>query len=159
MQDIQQLKETIKRILDSQKLAVLATQRDGRPYGSLVAFAATDDMKNLLFATTRATRKYANLPQCRRKDLHHGEPLSECSGTPSHLMSLILPFEQIIEKDRPRVGGKAYALSVMAKTGARVPSGVCITADTYRRYVRSPGIGEYIRLELSRKHFDDILLW
>jgi len=50
-------------------------------------------------------------------------------------MSLILPFEQIIEKDRPRVGGKAYALSVMAKTGAKVPSGVCIIADAYRRYV------------------------
>ena len=61
MQDIQQLKETIKRILDSQKLAVLATQRDGRPYGSLVAFAATHDLKTVLFATTRATRKYANL--------------------------------------------------------------------------------------------------
>jgi hypothetical protein len=27
----------------------------------LVAFAATDDLKHLAFATTRATRKYANL--------------------------------------------------------------------------------------------------
>jgi nitroimidazol reductase NimA-like FMN-containing flavoprotein (pyridoxamine 5'-phosphate oxidase superfamily) len=61
MQDIQQLKETIKALFDSQRLAVLATQGDVRPYGSLVAFAATEDMKNLLFATTRATRKYANL--------------------------------------------------------------------------------------------------
>ena len=71
-------------------------------------------------------------------------------------MSLILPFEQIIEKDRPRVGGKAYALSVMAKTGAKVPSGVCIIADAYRRYVRSTGIAEQIRLELSRKRFVDM---
>ena len=71
-------------------------------------------------------------------------------------MSLILPFEQIIEKDRPRVGGKAYALSVMAKTGARVPSGVCIIADAYRRYVRSTGIADQIRLELSRKRFADM---
>jgi phosphoenolpyruvate synthase/pyruvate phosphate dikinase len=47
-------------------------------------------------------------------------------------MSLILPFEQITEKDRPRVGGKAYALSVLARTGVRVPSGVCIIADAYR---------------------------
>jgi nitroimidazol reductase NimA-like FMN-containing flavoprotein (pyridoxamine 5'-phosphate oxidase superfamily) len=61
MQDIHQLRVTIKQILDSQRLAVLATQGDGRPYGSLVAFAATEDMKNLLFATTRSTRKYANL--------------------------------------------------------------------------------------------------
>jgi heme iron utilization protein len=61
MHDIHQLKETIKAILDSQKLAVLATQGDGKPYGSLVAFASTEDLKTLLFATTRATRKYANL--------------------------------------------------------------------------------------------------
>jgi len=61
MQDVHQLKETIRGILDSQRLAVLATQGKGSPYGSLVAFAATDDLKTLLFATTRATRKYANL--------------------------------------------------------------------------------------------------
>ncbi len=61
MYDIHQIKETIKGILDSQKLSVLATQGDGGPYGSLVAFAATADLKNLLFATTRSTRKYANV--------------------------------------------------------------------------------------------------
>ena len=61
MQDIHQLKETMKALFDSQKLAVLATQGEVRPYGSLVAFAATEDMKSILFATTRATRKYANL--------------------------------------------------------------------------------------------------
>ena len=61
MHDIHQLKEAIKGILDLQKLSVLATQGDGGPYGSLVAFAATADLKTLLFATTRATRKYTNL--------------------------------------------------------------------------------------------------
>jgi nitroimidazol reductase NimA-like FMN-containing flavoprotein (pyridoxamine 5'-phosphate oxidase superfamily) len=61
MQDIYQLRETIKEILDSQKLSVLATLGEGKPYGNLVAFAATADLKTILFATTRATRKYANL--------------------------------------------------------------------------------------------------
>jgi len=61
MQDIYQLRETIKGILDSQKLSVLATLGDGKPYGNLVAFAAAADLKTILFATTRATRKYANL--------------------------------------------------------------------------------------------------
>ena len=65
MQDIHQLKETVQAILDSQGLAVLATQGDKGPYGSLVAFAATADLKCLLFATTRATRKYANLVRNR----------------------------------------------------------------------------------------------
>jgi nitroimidazol reductase NimA-like FMN-containing flavoprotein (pyridoxamine 5'-phosphate oxidase superfamily) len=61
MHDVHQLREAIKGILDLQKLSVLATQGDGRPYGSLVAFAATADLKILLFATKRATRKYSNL--------------------------------------------------------------------------------------------------
>lgn len=45
----------------SRKLAVLATQHGGEPYASLVAFAATDDLKTIIFATTRSTRKYAYL--------------------------------------------------------------------------------------------------
>jgi len=45
----------------SQKLAVLSTQDHGQPYINLMAFAATDDLKSLFFATSRATRKYANL--------------------------------------------------------------------------------------------------
>lgn len=71
-------------------------------------------------------------------------------------MSLILPFERITGADRPRVGGKACALSLMAGTGATVPSGVCITIDAYRRYARRSGIADRIRLELSRKRFADM---
>jgi len=51
----------IKNLVESQKLAVLSTQNHGQPYSNLVAFAATEDLQYLLFATTRATRKYANL--------------------------------------------------------------------------------------------------
>ena len=56
-----QLTQILKNLFSSQRLATLATQGKGQAYGSLVAFAATDDLKHLLFATTRATRKYANL--------------------------------------------------------------------------------------------------
>jgi hypothetical protein len=45
----------------SQPLAVLATHNKGQPYGSLVAFAATEDLDYLVFSTTRSTRKFANL--------------------------------------------------------------------------------------------------
>jgi len=47
--------------LQSQPLAVLATQSQGQPYASLVAFASSSDLKSIYFATTRSTRKYANL--------------------------------------------------------------------------------------------------
>ncbi|WP_445475492.1 pyridoxamine 5'-phosphate oxidase family protein [Methanococcoides methylutens] len=48
-------------ILKGQSLAVLATEKEGRPYTNLIAFAATDDLKNILFVTPRFTRKYSNI--------------------------------------------------------------------------------------------------
>ena len=61
MNTIAQLKQTLNRLLSTQKLAVLSTFGNEQPYASLIAFAATDDLKHIIFATTRATRKYANL--------------------------------------------------------------------------------------------------
>lgn len=61
MKNATQLKTLLKALFSSQSLAVLATYGSGQTYGSLVAFAATDDLKSLLFATTRDTRKFDNL--------------------------------------------------------------------------------------------------
>jgi nitroimidazol reductase NimA-like FMN-containing flavoprotein (pyridoxamine 5'-phosphate oxidase superfamily) len=55
------MREDLKKLFTTQPLAVLSTQNKGQPYASLVAFAASEDLKSLFFATTRATRKYANL--------------------------------------------------------------------------------------------------
>lgn len=61
MEKTSRLKKILKDLFPSQRLAVLATQSKRQPYGNLVAFMATEDLKHLLFATTRATRKYANI--------------------------------------------------------------------------------------------------
>ena len=61
MKEKQQIKQILNELFIAQKLAVLGTHQGGQPYGSLVAFAATSDLRNLVFATTRATRKFANL--------------------------------------------------------------------------------------------------
>ena len=61
MTNLESYKDDLIELFHSQPLAVLATQRGGQPYGSLVAFASTDDLKYLIFSTTRSTRKYANL--------------------------------------------------------------------------------------------------
>jgi nitroimidazol reductase NimA-like FMN-containing flavoprotein (pyridoxamine 5'-phosphate oxidase superfamily) len=66
MHDINRLKKRLEELLQSQKLSVLATHTQGQPYGSLVSFAATKDLKQILFATTRSTRKYANLKKDTR---------------------------------------------------------------------------------------------
>ena len=55
------LRRTLKEVLAAQRFCVLATQARGQPYGSLVAFAETDDLEKLVFATDRDTRKFSNL--------------------------------------------------------------------------------------------------
>jgi nitroimidazol reductase NimA-like FMN-containing flavoprotein (pyridoxamine 5'-phosphate oxidase superfamily) len=61
MQDTSETLALIRDLLQSQKLAVLSTQNHGQPYANLIAIAATADLRHILFATTRATHKYANL--------------------------------------------------------------------------------------------------
>jgi len=51
----------IRRLLSSQKLGVLATHEDRRPYQSLVAFVVSADLKHIYFATETETRKHSNL--------------------------------------------------------------------------------------------------
>ena len=57
----QQLKTTLQNLFSTQKLAVLSTSDKGKPYSSLIAFLSSDDLKSIFFATTRSTRKFANL--------------------------------------------------------------------------------------------------
>ena len=56
-----ELREKISSVFASQALAVLATQKDSRPYANLVAFAATEDLRILMFSTSRSTRKFSHI--------------------------------------------------------------------------------------------------
>jgi len=51
----------IKELLDQQKYAVIATQKDNVPYTNLVAFASTDGLGSIFFATRRDTTKFLNM--------------------------------------------------------------------------------------------------
>lgn len=64
-----ELTKRLKQLFDKQPLGVLSTQKRNRPYASLVAFAATDDLKRFVFATPRTTRKYANMMASSRAAL------------------------------------------------------------------------------------------
>lgn len=61
MEPTQQIRSRLKDLCASQKLAVVSTQSGGQPYASLVAFAASDDLRRIFFVTARTTRKFANL--------------------------------------------------------------------------------------------------
>lgn len=55
------IKNNLQNLCNKQTLAVLCTHNKGGPYGSLVAFANTDNLREIVFATLRTTRKYANI--------------------------------------------------------------------------------------------------
>jgi nitroimidazol reductase NimA-like FMN-containing flavoprotein (pyridoxamine 5'-phosphate oxidase superfamily) len=63
------LVENIRKMLNSQPFSVLCTQGDQQPYGSLIAFAFSRDLKHFFFTTPTATRKYMLLSKCPRVSL------------------------------------------------------------------------------------------
>lgn len=64
-----EMPKDVRQVLEEQKFGVLCTQSQGTPYASLVAFVSTHDLCVALIATSRATRKIANLAACRRAPL------------------------------------------------------------------------------------------
>ncbi len=81
MHESTQIVQTLKALFSSQRLAILATEGKGQSYGSLVAFAATDNLNDLLFATTRSTGKYANLSGVPRAAMVIDNRTNEISET------------------------------------------------------------------------------
>jgi nitroimidazol reductase NimA-like FMN-containing flavoprotein (pyridoxamine 5'-phosphate oxidase superfamily) len=51
----------LNTLFQNQKLLALATQEPGNPYLSLMAFAMTEDLRSLIVATQKGTRKYNNM--------------------------------------------------------------------------------------------------
>ena len=58
------LEDQIRYLVSEQPYAVLCVQGQGQPYGALVAFAFTDDLKQAVFATPVTTRKFRLLSEC-----------------------------------------------------------------------------------------------
>ena len=71
-------------------------------------------------------------------------------------MNVILSLDQIGDADRPKVGGKAFALAKAHKDGLPVPATVSLTTDAYHAFVDKGGLRERIQLELHRKPFEQM---
>jgi len=70
----------IRSLLGAEPFAVLCSQGDGQPYGSVIAFAVSEDLRQAAFCTPRATRKYRLITDSPRVALvvdnrsrHHDE--------------------------------------------------------------------------------------
>jgi nitroimidazol reductase NimA-like FMN-containing flavoprotein (pyridoxamine 5'-phosphate oxidase superfamily) len=64
--DEPRVRSRIEGLLRREPYAVLCTQGDGQPYGSVVAFAAENDLRTLVFATGRETRKFRLMTESPR---------------------------------------------------------------------------------------------
>lgn len=53
--------EKLKDFDVKENFAVLATDDNGSPYTSLISYAITPDLKTIIFATPKDTRKYRNI--------------------------------------------------------------------------------------------------
>lgn len=56
-----EIQPVLRDLFRSQRFAVLATDDHGRPFASLMAFTATEDLRQIVVLTERATSKFANL--------------------------------------------------------------------------------------------------
>jgi len=56
-----EIQTLLQELFRSQRYAVLATNEHEQPLTSLMAFAAAEDLRQLVVLTERATRKFANL--------------------------------------------------------------------------------------------------
>jgi nitroimidazol reductase NimA-like FMN-containing flavoprotein (pyridoxamine 5'-phosphate oxidase superfamily) len=59
--DVPELRRVLHELLGTQNFGVLCTQGQGHPYGTVVCFAASDDMARVWFSTTRSTRKFTHI--------------------------------------------------------------------------------------------------
>jgi putative heme iron utilization protein len=94
----------LRDLLERQLLGVLGTQHDGEPYTSLVGFAATPDLKQLLFATGRSTRKLANLQEDARASMLVDDRSNRPSDfTESSAATAVGVVEEIGDAERPEL--------------------------------------------------------
>jgi len=71
-------------------------------------------------------------------------------------MKWVISAKDIQQEDRQRVGGKGYALALLAKNGFQIPETICVSSDAYQEYVDRTGLRERIQLELHRKDFKEM---
>jgi nitroimidazol reductase NimA-like FMN-containing flavoprotein (pyridoxamine 5'-phosphate oxidase superfamily) len=66
MTSVQEIQPVLRQLFLSQRYAVLATDDHGQPFTSLMAFSATEDLRQIVLLTERSRRKFANLKANRR---------------------------------------------------------------------------------------------
>jgi phosphohistidine swiveling domain-containing protein len=68
----------------------------------------------------------------------------------------VTDLAELVAADLPRAGGKAVALGRLARSGAHVPPGLCVTTTAYDHYLDHTGLRQRLPLLLERKAFAEM---
>lgn len=105
------LEGTIRRVLERNRLAVLATQRDGQPHASLMAFTPLEGLRFLAFATYRGTLKYESIQQDRRVAVL----VEDREGDAGHSGRRLVLTALVKAIETPEVDRQAYIATHLAR--------------------------------------------
>jgi len=72
------------------------------------------------------------------------------------MREIVKPLDQIDGQVRQAVGGKAWALSYLARHGFPVPKGLCVTVDAYHQFIAFNKLAGKIAIELGRKDLKEM---
>ena len=119
--------ELLRDLFGTQLLGVLGTQHDGEPYTSLVGFAATPDLRSLLFATGRSTRKRGNLEEdARASMLIDNRTNRSADFTEASAATAVGVVEEIADEERARFESVYLAKHPQLEDFVRSPSCVLL---------------------------------
>ena len=133
----------LKNLMGSTQLAVLATDHSGEPYASLVAFAFSENLREILFATSKATRKFSYLKDNNRVSLLVDNRSNSIEDFQNAMAVTVLGTASLIEEDERHnylklyldrlphlsefVASPANALRVLWVKRETVHGGCCLT--------------------------------
>ncbi len=147
MKDPASVKSVLKELFQNQQLAVLATREaDGQPYTSLMAFAAIDDLRQILLVTSRSTRKYANLSAEPRVSLlidsrsHRSADIHEAVA-----VTVLGEAEEVTGAEQDRLLAHYLAKHPHLEDFARSPSCalLCVRVESYYLVSRFQEVVEF----------------
>jgi len=104
MEQQAEARRVVQAALTERGYAVLATTAEGQPHANLMAFAARDDGRELVFAMYRGTRKFRNIAANARVAVVIDHEQSQWLRAPRHIALTAL--------------GAAYELEGEARTAA-----------------------------------------
>jgi nitroimidazol reductase NimA-like FMN-containing flavoprotein (pyridoxamine 5'-phosphate oxidase superfamily) len=128
-QEPSEIQDTIRRVLERNRLAVLATQRNGQPHASLIAFTPLEGLRFLAFATYRDTLKYESIREDPRVAILIEDRESDARRSDRRLV--LTAVGEAIET--PEEERQAYIVAHLARH------------PNLERFVSSPGC-EFVRV-------------